>query len=445
MPDVTADVHADSGCALLSAGEPEAAARQFRAALALDPRHLGACRHLIAALEAQGRREESAGVWLSLGAALDARGRIPESMIAYRECLARCPGSLKAWHRLGVAHLKRRELHDAVRAFNRALELDPQHPATHIDLGRTWHLLGDPIRGWQELAWLCPPAELKWRSFEQPLWQGTPLDGRTLLLWTRPGSGLGDAIQFLRYATHARAHGAVVLVEVQRELVPLVERMEGVHRVVARGEPLPPFDAHAPLPWLPVVLRHELPPYPGDVPYIRIDTSPIDEWRRQLQPYGTHERQCVGLVWSGARGRPDEAARFAPLAAFAPLASVSGVRFISLQLGAPSDQLRRLSNGFRVDRLIDEPQTPLHTAALIMNLDLVITVDTMIAHLAGALARPVWTVLPFAADWRWLSGDTTPWYPTMRLFRQRQPGDWPGVFERVRAALSEDEFRSSTS
>jgi hypothetical protein len=398
------------------------------------PADHGALRHLALALRMLGRTEHSAEAWLNLGNTLQARGQFEEARDAYRQALLHECDSIDALVELGAVHLRLGEPQEAAVLLETAIARAPENASAHVLASRAFHLLGQHARGLKEFAWLTHPDTVRWRGFAEPLWDGSALNGRRILLWVRPHSGLGDAIQYLRYAPLVKSRGGVVIVECHAELVPLVKRMPGVDAAVEKGAPLPPFDVHAPLPRLPVLFGGEPWPLPAKMPYVSVDTMLVERWRQQLAQV---QPVRVGLVWGGDPRRPDASIRFAPLRSFAALARVQGISLVSLQVGPSVDELENPPSGLHVVRLPIDLRTPLEeTAAALVNLDHIVTVDTMIVHLAGALGKPVWLVLPFAADWRWLQGDTTPWYPTVRMFRQTTAGDWNEPVERMASALT---------
>jgi hypothetical protein len=405
----------------------EDAVRASQRALMEDPRNPRLCQQLVCALEQLGRRDEAVGAWFSLGAALEEAGRWQEAEVAYREAVARKPDCLRALIKLGQTLLELAQPARARAQFEAALAIVPDQQEARIGLGWASQLLGDVTQGWEAFAWEFPRSQTRRRHLEQPVWDGSPLDGRTILLWV--DWGLGDTIQFVRYAQVLKAQGARIIAECQSRLVPLIERMPCVDRVITPRMPLPPFDVHAPLLLLPALVgtRMEIVP---DAPYLTADSVLMDVWRERLDR--AHGRR-IGIAW-GARPIPPR--RSAPLLTFARVARVPGVRLINLQHGPPLEELATAPEHLRVETFAEEPRSIDETAALIMNLDLVVTVDTMIAHLAGALGAPVWTLLPYAPNWRWQGrGETTPWYSSMRLFRQTRPGDWTGVMLDVAAAL----------
>jgi hypothetical protein len=242
--------------------------------------------------------------------------------------------------------------------------------------------------------------------------------------------GIGDTIQFVRYAPLLARRGARVILQCQPELKPLFQSLEGVDCVLSTSEALPPFDVQAPLLSLPLALGTTLESIPAQVPYLKADPALAEAWRAKLAPAG----RClkVGLAWAGNPKHRNDRNRSMPLSVLAPLAGVGGVRFYSLQKGDAAGQAKGPPPGMDLVDLTQELNDFADTAAFVANLDLVISVDTAAVHLAGAMAKPVWTLLPFFSDWRWLlDREDSPWYPTMRLFRQRTRGEWGGVVERV--------------
>jgi hypothetical protein len=247
--------------------------------------------------------------------------------------------------------------------------------------------------------------------------------------------GFGDTIQFIRYAPLLARQGARVVVECQPELRSLLRGVEGVQHLLAQGEPLPPFDLHAPLLSLPLAFGTRLGSIPAQVPYLKADPALAEAWRGKVA--GDGRRLKIGLAWAGSPARKGDRQRSVSLSALAPLAAVKGADFYSLQKGPAAEQAKNPPPEMRLMDLTAELKDFADTAALIASLDLVISVDTAVAHLAGAMARPVWTLLEFVPAWRWLlDREDSPWYPTMRLFRQPSRGDWGSVVRRVAEALA---------
>lgn len=312
----------------------------------------------------------------------------------------------------------------AIEAYGAAVARDPDRASAHTELGVLNLLLGRFDAGWAAYEWrkkLTPP--LGARALPRPVWTGQPdIEGKTVFLhWEQ---GLGDTIQFIRYARLLKSRGAHVVVSVQDRLVRLLESLDPDIRIIgARAEPRH-FDYHCPLLSLPRAFGA----IPAGTPYLHADPDRVAAWRARLGPEGLK----VGLCWAGSQTGMRQG-RSIPLSAFGEIASIPGVRLISLQkdeapaAGGPDIEVFDLDPG--ADAFLD-------TAAIMESLDLILTVDTSVAHLAGALARPVWVILPFVADWRWGDGRAdTPWYPSMRLLRQKESGDWRGVLEDISREL----------
>ncbi len=262
------------------------------------------------------------------------------------------------------------------------------------------------------------------------MWTGDQLVGRTLLLHAE--QGFGDSLQLVRYLALIPREGKVIL-EIQPSLARLAATLEGVDQVVVSGETLPDFDAHCPLFSLPFVFGTTIETVPANVPYLSADPSVVDMWRKRLAGASGPR---VGLVWAGNSGTSDDEDRSLPLEAFAPLADVTGITFVSLQKGELASQAAQPTAGLRLLDWTQELQDFADTAALISALDLVIGVDTAVVHLAGALGRPVWLLNRCHAEWRWrCDPERSPWYPTLRQFRQPEPGNWDAAIADMRDAL----------
>lgn len=442
-----ADALANRAAALLSCGQPIAAERCARRSLRLNPRSAVTHATLAAALAAQRRWAEAelaardslaldrstAEAWEVLGSVLAKLARFPDSLDAFAMAERLHPGpSLYAAR--GTALIAMARPAEAAADFERALADRPQDAGLHWNLGFARLMAGDYERGWPEFDWRRHDdrAEPPWRRFTQPSWLGEPLNGRTILLYAE--QGLGDTLQFLRYVPLVAARGGRVVLEVQRPLLPLMSGMEGTAQVIARGDPLPPFDLECPLMGLPRAFATGLDGVPADTPYLRPDPARVARWRDRLGP---HMALRVGVVWSGNPRFPADAERSPKLAGLRGLLDVPDCRFYGLQMGAGRADLTDavLPDGFT--DLGREIADFADTAAIMAHLDLVVSSCTGPAHLAGALGVPLWLALPFSPDWRWLTGrDDSPWYPTARLFRQPAPGDWPAVAGRMAAELA---------
>ncbi|HEY2243603.1 MAG TPA: glycosyltransferase family 9 protein, partial [Xanthobacteraceae bacterium] len=266
----------------------------------------------------------------------------------------------------------------------------------------------------------------------------TPLHGKTILLHAE--QGLGDTIQFARYAPLVAAQGAKVVLEVQPELKSLLSRLDGVTAVVARGEAPPPFDVHCPLGSLPLALKTELPVVPAQIPYLFADEAHLQKWSVRIEKLPSPR---IALAWAGNPAHDNDRNRSIAFATLAPLLAMPG-SFISIQRDVRGDEAAQLAAQPRLTHVGGELADFNDTAAVLALCDLLITVDTAPAHLAGAMGRPVWVLVPFAPDWRWmLDGEITPWYPAARVFRQPALADWNTVIARVAAALQNELPRSS--
>ena len=417
--------------ALLRAGSMAEAVGHLRDALNHAPKHLRACQLLAMTLELQGRRGDATEAWLSVGVALEALDQFEHAADTYRKVIARKPDCLRAHNKLGWVLLKLAKPAEAVCCFEAALAIDPDSEQIHKRLGCAALMANDDARGWEEWGWR--DGLLERHRFEQPAWDGNveSLRGRTILTWSE--FALGDSIQCLRYLPLLTGHGAKVIVEVQATLVPLVQRMPSVTDVVASGAPLPRFDIHAPLFALAPAFQQQR--LGVGVPYFDVSEDLIASWRDRLAPSAT--QRTIGLAWTGSPTGSNARYRHTSLASYAPLAGVKDARYISLQLGPRAADLHTPPPGLHIEPLLDDSCTAADTAALMMNLDLIISIDSMVAHLAGALARPVWCVTWLSpAWWLWHTKDEhSLWYPTMRLFQQVRAGDWHDVLTRVRAAL----------
>jgi Flp pilus assembly protein TadD len=371
----------------------------------------------------------------NLGHALQELGNLDEAVSYCRRAIKLNPELADAHVNLGQALQKLGELVEAEKHFSKALELDSGCAEAHLNQSMLKLLKGDFERGWTEYEWRWKTGQVPVRQFPQPRWNGESLAENTIMI--RAEQGLGDAIQFIRYANAVKALGGTVVVECQKSLVKLLANCPGIDRLVGQGDELPPFDFHAPLLSLPGVFKTTLDTIPAKVPYVFADPALVDEWREKLSGIDGFR---IGINWHGRGGQGSFRLRDIPLDHFAALTNIRGVRLISLQKGDGREELKGAAGRLPIVDLgedVDGAHGPfLDTAAIMKNVDLVITSDTAIPHLAGALGVPVWLALPSVADWRWLlERSDSPWYPTMRLFRQKKAGDWAGVFEEIVAAL----------
>jgi Flp pilus assembly protein TadD len=372
----------------------------------------------------------------NLGSTLQHLGRLDEAIARYRCALEHKPDESRTHSNLGNALQRLRRFDEAAACYARALELDPRQPYAHFSSAALKLLTGDFSQGWAEYEWRWKLSELRERQFSEPQWNGEELGQRHIFLHAE--QAFGDTIQFIRYAALVKERNprATLTVELPRPLTKLLAKCPGIDQLVAEGDELPPFDIHLPLASLPGIFNTTLTTIPNRIPYLSADRVLRDEWRVKL---GSFNGLRIGINW---RGRALTRDRDLPVRFFADLASLPGVQLISLQKQSAHDELDDAKQRLPIVSL--GPDFDRHhgafmdTAAVMMNLDLVISSDTAIAHLAGALGVPVWLALPYVPEWRWLlDRSDSPWYPTMRLFRQKKVGDWEGVFEEVREGLRE--------
>jgi hypothetical protein len=435
--------------ALLQQGHPLEALERARAATLAKPDSPEASdqlarvlRHLRRPAEAADvlqkrvdRHPNDASAWERLGAARAAALQTPLALGAFQRALQLDPRHRAAWNNLGLLLHSQLLLREALNAFGQAQEIDPHFPGSQVNAALTRLLLGDYPRGWLEF-------ESRWRlqgldprgGQPQPIWLGQePLSGKRLLL--RAEQGLGDTLHFARYAALLRDLGATVFMEVQPELRALLQSLPGPAAVFARGEPLPSFDLQCPLLSLPLALGPRWTPSPGSVPYLAPDPAKVQHWRTQL-PALASPKPLVGLVWRGNPGHFNDANRSLPVETLRPLLNCQRCLFLNLQIPPDPAESSFLSTFPHLHDPTPHIRSFDDTAALLASLDLLITVDTSVAHLAGALGKPVWILLPYAPDWRWgLARTDCPAYPTARLFRQPAPAAWEPLLRNVRLEL----------
>jgi tetratricopeptide (TPR) repeat protein len=373
-----------------------------------------------------------APAWFHRGRVLQRLHRYDEALASYDRVLALDPTDKLALFQRGNTLRSMMRHQEALVEYDRVLALDPDNIATHFTKSFVYLQSGDFERGWPEYEWRWREEQVgaHKRAFAQPLWLGEEsIEGKTILLHAE--QGLGDTLQFCRFATFVKARGARVIVEAQAPLKSLLSKVAGVDEVVAQGAPLPPFDVHCPLLSLPLVFRTNLATIPSDVPYVSANAERVASWQTRL---GARTRPRIGIAWSGNPQHLDDHNRSIPLEALLP-ALTDAVEWVSIQKVVRDDEQPLLeASGIR--HFGDELGDFADTAALIECLDCVISVDTAVAHLTGGLGRPLWVMLPYLPDWRWLlERDDNPWYPAARLFRQSQAGDWSGVFEQIGIAL----------
>lgn len=440
------------GAVLTKQGKLAESVEAFESAIRLNPSYAPAHNNLGAVLVKQGKFDE-AEVRIeqslelnpdhgpsrnNLGALLVQQGRLAEAEQQLEQAVRSAPGEESPRSNLANTQLRQGKLTAAQEALAATLQVNPTYAEARKAQAIIWLLLGDFQRGWPAYEWRWRTEDTRPPQYQKPVWDGSPLGEKTLLLCCE--QGLGDTLHFVRYARVVKQQfgGRVVFVS-QPPLLPLLSRTAGIDKLVSQKDDPPQFDVWAPLLSLPGMLGTRLETIPADVPYLFADEQLVEKWRRKL---AGDSRFKIGIAWQGNKDHQADIQRSVRLAEFAPLAEVPGVTLYSLQKGYGSEQIAALDGRFCVtefDEPLDETAGPfMDTAAVMRNLDLVVTSDTSIAHLAGGLGVPVWTALCLSPDWRWLlDRDDTPWYPSMRLFRQPVLGDWGSVFRAMAAALSE--------
>jgi hypothetical protein len=432
------------GAALQRQGRLEDSARAYGRAILFDPAFSDAYANLGVALRAQGKSEaavachrralalkpDAANFYSNLGNALRELGRLEDAAAALQQALRLAPDAPEILYNFGLVLRDMGRLDTALSCFEAVLKLRPEHADCRYDRALTLLQAGDLKRGFVEYESRWKLRRNPPRPFDRPRWNGQVIPGKTLLVHVEPG--FGDAIQFARYAAFAKKKsGATLVLECPAELARLMETLEAVDRIAIRGGPLPAFDAHIPIMSLPALMGTTAKNVPATVPYLK-----APEIRGVALAELMPQAFKVGIVWAGNPAARADRHRSCPFAHFLDLAGVPGVAVYSLQTGEAARDVRTLA----AEPLVFETGQTLadfaDLAAALVQLDLVVSVDTATAHLAGALAKPVWTLLPAVPDWRWsASGEKTPWYPTMRLFRQKTRGDWTEVMIEVCAEL----------
>jgi Tfp pilus assembly protein PilF len=481
IDDGRADYHTHLGNALQRRGDAAGAEQSYRGALTIDPRFAAALNNLGNVLKARGRLDEaeqcyrraleaapeSADAYANLGNLLRARRQWRDAAESLRRALEIDPGHFNAANLLGsvlfdlgdptasercfrralalkpdfamaetnLANLLvvQGRLDEADEAYRHAIAIDPSYEEAHFAWSQLLLLRGDYARGWREF-------EHRWatkgrgplRGITKPPWTGDSLAGRTLYLVAE--RGYGDTLQFIRYLPLVAEKGGEVILAVHPALRRLLGQYDGLARIITFDDPVPPFDVYFPLMSLPRLFSTTVSTIPANVPYLRAAAPDIARWRSRL---GGGEGSTVGLVWAGSTGHRNDPARSMPAEKLAPLFGRPGFRFFSLQKEKRAGDEALLAAAPVTDLSADLEDFT-ETAAVLAALDLLISVDTSVVHLAGALGRPVWAMLASPPDWRWmLDRDDSPWYPSVRLFRQDVAGDWAGVIKQVGAALSD--------
>ena len=445
----TPEMHFNLGNSFRELKQFEQAEASFRAALRLRPQYAKAMVNLGNVLRDQDRlaegiqvlrgavaaHPEHANAHLNLGTLLRDAGEFNEAVIALRRAATLDPRSADVLNNLGTALQARAEFAEAAACYEAALAANPNLPEAHFSIGT--HLLrqGNLAAGFAEFDWRWRCKSFSTQQFPMPQWDGSPLAGRTILLYAE--QGLGDAIHFVRYAAGVKARGGRTLVQLPEAVLPLLKNCPGIDERLPAGLMWPAFDAHCPLMSLPGVLELSLDEL-WHGPYLTAEPARIEAWRDKLAPLSGFR---IGVCWQGNPKHLFDSQRSFPLTALAPIANQPGVQLVSLQKGFGAEQIADW--GFEVfepggqgNENLDQDGAFLDTAAILSSLDLLISADSAAAHVAGGLGRPVWLALSAHSDWRWFADRTdSPWYPATRLFRQAKLDQWDDVFRQMAAEL----------
>jgi tetratricopeptide (TPR) repeat protein len=443
-----AEAHSDLGNALHALRRFEEAVAAYRRAIELKPDYADAWANLGVALyelkdykeaarsqrKAIAAKPDFAEAHSNLGNALHALRRFEEAIAAYRRAIELKPDYADAWANLGAALHHSGDFDESMVALRRAIALAPHHANAHSGLGILLLMRGDLGEGWDEYEWRLRLSERKGPRFPENPWQGENLVGKHIYVQAEHGSGFGDTLHFARYIPPLAALAGAVTLRVQQALMTLLrESLPGITVLGDRGDPAP-YHCDTVLLSLPRLFKTRLETIPADVPYLHAPAEAVQRWKKRLARMAGVK---VGVVWAGNPDHVNDSRRSIDLTLLAPLFAVRGTSFASLQVGPRSADLKKLKR--RKHSIAD--LSPAfgdfaESAGAVSALDLVITVDTSVAHLAGALGKPVWVLLPWVTDWRWmLNREDNPWYPTIRLFRQKKGEDWANVIARAAKQL----------
>jgi len=445
-PDLT-EAHNNMGIALQYQGKLDEALACFKRALTSNPNAAEAYNNMANILRDQGKLDEAITsyqkalelrpdypeAYNNLGVSFQSQNRFTEAVSNYQKAIALRPGYTEAYINTGIAYQANGWLDEAISCYQKAIELEPDNADSHFHRAFVLLLNGNFQDGWKEYEWRLLKDEWKNTHIYDsniPLWDGSSFKSKTLFVHSE--QGLGDTLQFVRYLPLIKSLGGEVIFETAESLVSLFQNLPGIDKLVplSSERPASDYDYYTPLLSVPGLLATSWDTIPAEVPYICSDPKKSAYWAGRLPKEGFK----VGLVWAGKPAADDN--RPCKLKHFFPLSRIPGVHLLGLQKGEAAGQTRELPDGMIINNLGEEFLDFADTAGTIANLDLIISIDTSVAHLAGAMGKKVWTLVPFAPDWRWLLGrEDSPWYPTMRLFRQPKPGNWAAVLERVAEKL----------
>lgn len=446
-----ATLHNNLGTALKAQGNLDQAIACYQQALRIDPNDTSAHCNMGTALMSQARLDAAVDSFhralklnprlhvahSNLGATLQKQEKLDEAAASYRRALDLVPNYAESHNNLGTLLQKQMKCEQAIASYRQAINLVPDYAEARYNLGTALLQTGDFTSGWQEYEFRVKTIPLL--ELNRPKWDGSSLAGRRILLLAE--QGLGDTLQFIRYAPLLKAQGGHVIVASQPALMELLKWCPGIDEIIEQPKsadsPLPHFDVYLHLISLSGAFGTTLDSIPNQVPYLQPATDLVAQWRHRL---GHGDDLKVGIAWQGNRANPRDAIRSHRLAELEQIGKIPGIKLFSLQKGDGREQIQQLAGRMSVTDFTDQMSATngpfLDLTAMMSSLDLVISADTSIAHLAAALGRPVWLALNHSSDWRWLRDrEDSPWYPTMKIFRQPSAGDWRNVFGRMEDAL----------
>ena len=435
-----AEIHNNLGVTLKEMGELDRSVQAYQQALEINPQYAEAHNNLGNVLKEMDRLDESvhayqqalkinpqyAEVYNNVGNVLKEMDRLDESIRAYQKAIQIQPNYVEAHINLGVVLREQVRLKESIQVHQKAIQIQPDYEEAHINLAITFLLQGQLTAGWKEFEW----RRSRKRDFKRPLWDGTPLNGKSILIYAE--QGFGDTIQFVRYIDLLPDANTIIIVVCQPELKTLFKSINRIDTLVTKGEDIPDSDVHVPLLSLPYMFNTTLDTIPARIPYLYLNPEADSVFH-----LGDSHDLKIGIVWAGRPTHANDNNRSIDLKWFKCLLDIRNCEFFSLQVGEHREDIKQHGYHHTIKDLGKQFTDFHHTASAILQLDLVISVDTAVTHLAGALGKPVWTLLPFVPDWRWmLDRSDSPWYPSMTLFRQKETGDWSPVFEQLRLALT---------
>ncbi len=436
------------GVALRAIGKFQEAIAAYQQAVSIKPDYAEAYnnmgnaflsqRHYADAIEkynqAVSLKPDYAEAYNSMAVALQYQGKYSAAIEKCNRALSLKPDYAQAYDTIASVMLKKGYHTEAIENYRQALRLKPDYAEAHTNLGMALLLCGRFEEGWAEYRWRLNNNKAIYPLHrELPCWDGSPFVGKRLLVLYE--QGFGDNIQFVRYLPMVKDRGGTVICQMLKPLIGLLRGFPGIDELIDTStdtKAAVKYDFYVPLLELPGIFGTNLENIPAVVPYLHADSAKVEQWRQKL--VGTTFK--VGIVWTGNPAHTEDSNRSCSLSHFVPLSEIPGILLYGLQKGKAVEQVKDLSGIISVINLADELNDFMDTAGVIENLDLVISVDTAVLHLAGAMGKPAWAILPFTSDWRWmLTRQDSPWYPTVRLFRQKRYGNWDDVFQRLAEEL----------